>query len=205
MSSFPLIRSVESFIISIPRDTPYLGPLGPGESINPRGYLIRQGNRSIYPASDMSVLVKITADDGTVGWGETYGIVAPSAVTSIIDDVRYAPVVLFAADGPFEQYLSYIDMGFDDIITLPENATIVEQRLIAQLDTEHTYFETATYFGPDRRRMEVEVPHQFQRSDAPHSHVRHYFARDPRRGIVVLHSDSYLAVAHQPLRVERVG
>jgi len=93
MSSFPLIRSVESFIISIPRDTPYLGPLGPGESINPRGYLIRQGNRSIYPASDMSVLVKITADDGTVGWGETYGIVAPDAVTSIIDDVL-GPVIV---------------------------------------------------------------------------------------------------------------
>ncbi len=93
MSSFPLIRSVESFIISIPRDTPYLGPLGPGESINPRGYLIRQGNRSIYPSSDMSVLVKITADDGTVGWGETYGIVAPDAVTSIIDDVL-GPVIV---------------------------------------------------------------------------------------------------------------
>lgn len=136
---------------------------------------------------------------------ETLEAVLRSVRASIIDDVRYAPVVLFAADGPFEQYLSYIDMGFDDIITLPENATIVEQRLIAQLDTEHTYFETATYFGPDRRRMEVEVPQQFQRSDAPHSHVRHYFARDPRRGIVVLYSDSYLAVAHQPLRVERVG
>ena len=93
MSSCPLIRSVESFIISIPRDTPYLGPLGPGESINPRGYLIRQGNRSIYPSSDMSVLVKITADDGTVGWGETYGIVAPDAVTSIIDDVL-GPVIV---------------------------------------------------------------------------------------------------------------
>jgi galactonate dehydratase len=87
MSSCPLIRSVESFIISIPRDTPYLGPLGPGESINPRGYLIRQGNRAIYPSTDMSVLIKIMADDGTVGWGETYGIVAPDAVTSIIDDV----------------------------------------------------------------------------------------------------------------------
>ena len=87
MSSIPLIRSVESFIISIPRDTPYLGPLGPGESINPRGYLIRQGNRAIYPSTDMSVLIKITAEDGTVGWGETYGIVAPDAVTSIIDDV----------------------------------------------------------------------------------------------------------------------
>lgn len=87
MSSAPRIHRVESFIISIPRDTPYLGPLGPGESINPRGYLIRQGNRAIYPSTDMSVLVKVTADDGTVGWGETYGIVAPEAVTSIIDDV----------------------------------------------------------------------------------------------------------------------
>ena len=67
MDKFPKIASVESFIISIPRATPYLGPLGPGEFINSRGYLIRQGNRSIYPSSDMSVLVKITADDGTVG------------------------------------------------------------------------------------------------------------------------------------------
>ena len=93
MARFPMIRSVESFIISIPRDTPYLGPLGPGESINSRGYLIRQGNRAIYPSTDMSVLVRVTAEDGTVGWGETYGIVAPDAVTSIIDDVL-GPVVL---------------------------------------------------------------------------------------------------------------
>ena len=35
--------------------------------------------------------MKVTADDGTVGWGETYGIVAPHAVTAIIDDVL-APV-----------------------------------------------------------------------------------------------------------------
>jgi galactonate dehydratase len=93
MSEFPAIRSVESFIISIPRDTPYLGPLGPGERINERGYLVRKGNRAIYPSTDMSVLIKVTAEDGTVGWGETYGIVAPDAVTSIIDDVL-GPVVL---------------------------------------------------------------------------------------------------------------
>ena len=92
-STFPKICRVETFIISSPRDVPYMGPLGPGESINERGYLIRHGNRSIYPATDMSVLIKITADDGTVGWGETYGIVAPNAVTSIIDDVL-GPVVI---------------------------------------------------------------------------------------------------------------
>ena len=40
----------------------------------------------------MSMLVKVNAEDRTVGWGETYGIVAPGAVTSIIDD-RLGPVV----------------------------------------------------------------------------------------------------------------
>ncbi len=92
-SAFPRIAQIETFIVSIPRDTPYLGPLGPGESINPRGYIIRKGNKAIYPSTDMSVLIKATADDGTVGWGETYGIVAPDAVTSIIDDVL-GPVIV---------------------------------------------------------------------------------------------------------------
>ena len=86
------IQTVESLIVSLPRAVPYLGPLGPGEEVNSRGYFVRRGNRSIYPSTDMSVLVKVTATDGTVGWGETYGIVAPRAVTEIIDDVL-APVI----------------------------------------------------------------------------------------------------------------
>ncbi|MSQ76380.1 MAG: mandelate racemase/muconate lactonizing enzyme family protein [Rhodoferax sp.] len=90
---FAKIKTVESFIVSIPRDTPYLGALGPDERVTERGYLIRQGNGTIYPTTDRSVLIKITADDGTVGWGETYGIVAPTAVTSIIDDVL-GPVIV---------------------------------------------------------------------------------------------------------------
>lgn len=87
------IRLVESFILSIPRDVPYLGPLREGERINEKGYLIRKGNRSIYPSSDMSVLIKITGESGRVGWGETYGIVAPQAVKAIIDEVL-APVLI---------------------------------------------------------------------------------------------------------------
>lgn len=86
------VDRIETFIISIPRETPYLGPLGPGESINAKGYLIRQGNQTIYPTSDMSVLIKVTSNDGAVGWGETYGIVAPEAVVAIIENVL-APAV----------------------------------------------------------------------------------------------------------------
>ena len=87
------IRAVETFVVSLPRDTPYLGPLGAGETVNAKGYFIRRGNKTIYPTADTSVIVKVTAEDGTVGWGETYGIIAPNAVTAIIDDVL-GPVVL---------------------------------------------------------------------------------------------------------------
>jgi L-alanine-DL-glutamate epimerase-like enolase superfamily enzyme len=93
MTISPRIASVETFIVSIPRDVPYLGGLGQDEQVSSRGYLIRKGNRTIYPTTDMSVLIKLTADDGTVGWGETYGIVAPEAVTAIIDDVLGPAVI----------------------------------------------------------------------------------------------------------------
>jgi L-alanine-DL-glutamate epimerase-like enolase superfamily enzyme len=87
------ITSVETFIISIPREVPYLGPLKEGEVINGRGYLIRKGNRTIYPSTDMTLLVKVTGESGKVGWGECYGIVAPEATKSIISDVL-APVII---------------------------------------------------------------------------------------------------------------
>jgi L-alanine-DL-glutamate epimerase-like enolase superfamily enzyme len=87
------IVSVETFIISIPREVPYLGPLKQGEAINARGYLVRKGNRTIYPSTDMTLLVKVTGESGKVGWGECYGIVAPEATKAIIDDVL-GPVIL---------------------------------------------------------------------------------------------------------------
>lgn len=87
------IVSVETFIISIPRDVPYLGPLKAGETVNERGYLVRKGNRTIYPSTDMTLLVKATGESGNIGWGECYGIVAPEATKAIIDDVL-GPVVI---------------------------------------------------------------------------------------------------------------
>jgi L-alanine-DL-glutamate epimerase-like enolase superfamily enzyme len=63
------VIKVETFIISIPRDVPYLGPLKAGESINQRGYIVRKGNRTIYPSTDMTLLVKVTGESGKVGWG----------------------------------------------------------------------------------------------------------------------------------------
>ncbi len=104
------IRSVEPLVVALPRDTPYLGPLGPGESVNSRGYLVRTGNRTIYPTVDRSVLLKITAGDGTVGWGETYGIVAPEAVVAILRDVMIPILIGRSADDPPAIYDELYDL-----------------------------------------------------------------------------------------------
>jgi galactonate dehydratase len=81
------IARVESFILSIPRDVPYLGALRAGETVNERGYFVRKGNRTVYARTDTSVLVKVTTKSGAVGWGESYGVAAPGAVIEIIDDL----------------------------------------------------------------------------------------------------------------------
>ncbi|HSI17803.1 MAG TPA: mandelate racemase/muconate lactonizing enzyme family protein [Sphingomonas sp.] len=87
------IAAIETFIVTLPRDTPYLGPLGPGEQVNARGYIVRRGNGTIYPTVDRSIVVRVTTADGLVGWGETYGICAPRATCEIVNDLL-APVLL---------------------------------------------------------------------------------------------------------------
>jgi L-alanine-DL-glutamate epimerase-like enolase superfamily enzyme len=82
-----MIKSVEPIIISIPRDTPYLGPLEDGNKPTPQGYFIRPGNKSIYHLTDQSVLVKVTIEDGTVGWGECVAFYAPEIVKTIIEEL----------------------------------------------------------------------------------------------------------------------
>jgi L-alanine-DL-glutamate epimerase-like enolase superfamily enzyme len=93
MSPLDAIRTVETFVVSLPRDVPYLGPLRAGESINAKGYLVRRGNRTIYPSTDMSVVVKVTGESGRVGWGESFGVAAPQAVKAILDELL-APVII---------------------------------------------------------------------------------------------------------------
>jgi galactonate dehydratase len=87
------IATIETFIVTLPRDVPYLGPLATDETVNARGYFVRRGNRTVYPTTDRSVLIKATGSDGSVGWGETYGIVVPQAVVALIDDLL-APFVI---------------------------------------------------------------------------------------------------------------
>ncbi|HEY4203169.1 MAG TPA: mandelate racemase/muconate lactonizing enzyme family protein [Devosiaceae bacterium] len=101
------IKRVEAFQLEIPRDKPYLGELRPGETINERGYFVRGGNRTVYPATDKSIILRLETDDGIIGWGETYGIVAPGAVLAIIRDLF---TVFLVGRDPLDVSVIYEDL-----------------------------------------------------------------------------------------------
>jgi D-galactarolactone cycloisomerase len=79
------IVQVETFHIRIPQPQGlHAGRMLP---VNAEGYIIDPDNGTIYPADDRTLLIKVTCEDGTIGWGETYGIVAAGAVRALVADV----------------------------------------------------------------------------------------------------------------------
>jgi hypothetical protein len=60
-------------------------------------------------------------------------------------------MVYCAEDPSIETIMACINMGFDDIVALPQPAEKLRRRLSRQIGQNVVFFETAGYFGPDRR------------------------------------------------------
>ena len=65
--------------------------------------------------------------------------------------LRFSPLIYFAESPSLEFIGACINMGFDDVITLPFTARRLQERIARQIDNSHIYYETSGYFGPDRR------------------------------------------------------
>jgi L-alanine-DL-glutamate epimerase-like enolase superfamily enzyme len=91
------IAAVEAFVIVGDKD--YVGGAGlrPPADAAPRQRraLAEVGDRHVcvYPPQAQSCLVKITAEDGTVGWGEGHAPLGPRATVAVVQDVL-APLLL---------------------------------------------------------------------------------------------------------------
>lgn len=82
-----LVDAVDVYVVSLPQEKPYLGNLREGETVNESGYFVRRTNRTVYPRTNRSLVVRLNTTDGVEGWGETYGLVAPQATAAIINDL----------------------------------------------------------------------------------------------------------------------
>lgn len=93
-----LIRDIEAVILKIAADEAYLGRLTDGsaaaDSGRPTGggYAVRPPYRSLYSSRYETLLVRVTAEDGTTGWGEALAPVAPEVTATIVDRLL-APVL----------------------------------------------------------------------------------------------------------------
>lgn len=88
-----LITAVETFPLRLRSDAAYLGALPSGELPPSRGYHLRPPWRSLYSDRYETMLVRLTAEDGTQGWGEALAPVGPQIVASIVD-LLLSPVVI---------------------------------------------------------------------------------------------------------------
>ncbi|GAA6210173.1 mandelate racemase/muconate lactonizing enzyme family protein [Cognatishimia sp. WU-CL00825] len=81
------IEHIQVFVFERQRDENYLGEVAKGEQAIGDHHVVRHFNGTIYPRQDRSVVLKLTDADGVVGWGETYGLVAPKTILAIIEDL----------------------------------------------------------------------------------------------------------------------
>jgi L-alanine-DL-glutamate epimerase-like enolase superfamily enzyme len=84
------ITSIETIPVRIKRDEAYLGALPPGARDG--SYFLRQPYRALYSTHFETAFVKITTDEGLIGWGEALAPVAPEVVLTIVEQLL-APVL----------------------------------------------------------------------------------------------------------------
>jgi len=93
------IAAVEAFVLVGDKDYVAEAGLrtgtGAAPATRPRRALAEVGDLHIcvYPPQAQTCLVKITADDGTVGWGEAHAPLGPRATKAVVEDVL-APLLI---------------------------------------------------------------------------------------------------------------
>ena len=102
--------------------------------------------------------------------------------------LRFSPLIYFSANPSVDAIRQCISMGFDDVITQPFTRQRVVPRVMRQNDTELVYFETSSYFGPDRRtNTEERIAQEERRGDSQYRRLE--IVRRPLTGVNVIRDD----------------
>jgi hypothetical protein len=107
--------------------------------------------------------------------------------------IRFSPLIYFSESPSMDAIRACANMGFDDVITLPFTRARVTDRLTRQLDTPFVYYETAGYFGPDRRGRLPADPTPNQRGSGG-QHRRLEITRSLMSGINIVRDDVQFVV-----------
>ncbi|UJW84506.1 hypothetical protein [Devosia sp. SL43] len=108
--------------------------------------------------------------------------------------VRFSPLMYFSESPSLDTITRCINMGFDDVITMPFTRSRVLERISRQIGTNLTYYETSGYFGPDRRDR-VTGPRRPGESRLGGQFRRLEIVRNLLTGVNVVRDDLYMQPA----------
>lgn len=108
--------------------------------------------------------------------------------------LRFLPMIYFAREPSLETVRECIGMGFDDVIALPASGDDIGDRIARQIGRITTYYETATYFGPDRRNRLGGDPRQTASDHGGGPFRRIEIRRSIETGVDVLSDDLQIVV-----------
>ena len=106
--------------------------------------------------------------------------------------VRFSPLIYFSESPSIDSITRCINMGFDDVITMPFTRARLAERIDRQIGQSHIYYETPGYFGPDRRDR-VTAPKRAAESRMGGQFRRLEIVRNLVTGVNVVRDDFYAA------------
>lgn len=122
---------------------------------------------------------------------ETLKPVADAIRFSASYRLRFAPLVYLARELSLPVLQRCIEMGFDDVVTLPYAGSNLGERILSHVGKPKVYFETGTYFGPDRRNRMGEN-RSLGSDHGGGEHRRFEIVRHMDRGIDIVRDDFVL-------------
>jgi hypothetical protein len=106
--------------------------------------------------------------------------------------LRFSPLIYFTPEPSVARIRACINMGFDDVIATPYAGGDLADRIGRQVGQPQVYYETATYFGPDRRNR-VGAPRSSE-SDHGGGHFRRIEIVRTDAGVDVLRDDFQVVI-----------
>ncbi len=139
-----------------------------------KGILLAFGCKAVKEASNgkeaLQIIYTSPVDILICDWN-----MSPMSGIQLVKEVRngqlspnpFLPIVMLTGHSQHKRVLEARDAGVDEFIAKPISAKILYEHLKSVIENPRPYVRSPNYFGPDRRRKQVEFNGEDRRKSTP--------------------------------------